>query len=227
MFGRPTITNKKKDEDLMKILGWTVLPLLLGAFVGCKSAEPAPKPDYFAGIISDFSSLQNELKDGVYQIDSVTKSLYRFAAADGDLRPALSDLQGTIVDLESATARIRTLGKEVKVKEAAFESNWSSDISTIESANVRKSAQQGHTDITNAFHKLEKDGEALGNLYREWESKVKLIQSSVEADLSPANQQAMQSKVREVAELTPRLKDGIRAFSTTLESITASMKSAS
>jgi chromosome segregation ATPase len=208
----------------MKIGILTALPLLLGLLSGCKSTEEAP--DYFGVIARDLDKLQEELKNGSYKIDSVTKSLNKFAAAQGDLRQPLAEFQNSIVDLDSTTEQIGALGKTVKTKEAAFQSSWKDEIETIESANVRRTAGQGRADIRAAFTKLEQDSEVLGTKYREWESKVKQIQTSLEADLSPGNQTAQLAKVKEVNDLTPRLKENIREFSTTLESLSASMKSA-
>lgn len=207
----------------MKIGTWTVLPLLLGLLSGCKSTE---QTDYFGVITSDLDRLQEEMKEASYKVDSVNKSLNEFAAARGDLREPLSDFQTSIADLDTTTARIANLGKNVKTKEAAFQSSWSDEIETIESANVRRTAEQGRSDISSAFTKLEQEGEVLATKYREWESKVKLVQTSIEADLSPGNQTALMGKIKEVNALTPQLKEEIRDFSTTLENLSASMKSA-
>jgi chromosome segregation ATPase len=209
--------------DLKK---WTVAPLLLGAVLACKSEEPVQRTDYFGSIASDLNSMQSELKDGIYQIDSVTKSLNRFAAAEGDLRQPLADLQNSIVDLDGTTARIRSMGQEVKTKQAAFQTSWSEEIQAIESANVRNTAEQGRAEVEGSFSSLDKESEALRNRYSEWESKVRLIQTSLEANLSPANQQAMLVKIKEVNDLTPKLKEGIRSLSNTLATLSDSMKTA-
>lgn len=214
----------------MNLKTLAVVSLLLGAATACKSAEPEPvkvkSTDHFEAIASDLNSLQTDLKDGIYQIDSVTKSLNRFAAAEGDLRQPLADLQNSIVDLDGTTARIQELGKEVKTKEAAFQSSWTEEIRAIESANVRRTAEQGRSAVDASFRSLEKESEALRNRYAEWESKVRLIETSLQANLSPANQQALLGKIKEVNDLTPKLKEGIRALSNTLTKLTESMKTA-
>jgi chromosome segregation ATPase len=156
----------------------------------------------------------------------VNKSLNQFAAAQGDLRQPLSNLQGSIADLDTTAARIGSLGKEVKANEAAFQTSWKDEIETIESANVRRTAEQGRTDIRTSFAQLEQDSEALGTKYREWEAKVKQIETSLQSELSPGNQTALMGKIKEVNDLTPRLKEDIREFSSNLEALSASMKSA-
>jgi len=201
---------------------WTVLPLLFGLLFGCKSAE---KTDHFTDITSDLDALQAELKDGIYQIDSVTKSLNRFAAAEGDLRQPLSNVQSAVVELDQTTARIRNLGKDLKAHEAAFQSSWSEEIKAIESSSVRRTAEQGRSQVDSSFRNLEQRSAAIGTKYREWESQVKSIQSSLEADLSPANQKAQAGKIKEVSEAMPRLREEIRALTNELESLAASMKS--
>lgn len=228
LFSVATRSPNKREKEMMNLKTWSVVPLLLGGTIACKSAEPEKvmSTDYFEAIASDLNALQTELKDGIYQIDSVTKSLNRFAAADGDLRQPLADLQNSVVDLDGTTARIQGMGKEVKSKEAAFQSSWTEEIQAIESANVRRTAEQGRAEVDASFRSLEKESEALRNRYTEWESKVRMIQTSLEANLSPANQQALMGKVKEVNDLTPKLKEGIRSYSNTLAKLAESMKTA-
>ena len=208
---------------MLKIGKRTVLALVLGLFLGCKSDEPK---DYFGDIATDLTKLQAELKDGIYQVDSVTKSLNRFATIEGDLRPGLSDLQQSVGALDTTTTRIQNLGDEVRAGEASFQSSWSEDIEAIESANVRKTAEQGRSAIAASFENLQKESNALRTQYTEWESKVKQIVSSLQADLSPANQQALSAKIKEVSDLAPKLKEGIRKLSDTIASLTQTLKSA-
>lgn len=211
---------------MLKLARLTVVPLLLVPSFGCKSEEKEPAPpatDYFGVISSDLDAMQTELKDGVYQIDSVTKSLNQFAAAQGDLRKPLSSLQKSVDDLDTTSARIKDLGKELDAKEAAFQSSWAEEMKSIESANVRRTAEQGRTNVDAAFRTLDQESAAIGNLFREWESKVKQIESSLAADLSPANQQALASKIREVSDLAPQLKERIQAFSNNLRKLSGTM----
>ncbi len=207
---------------MLKLGRWTVLSLVLGLLFGCKSAE---KTDYYGDIVSDLNTLQTELKDGIFQIDSVTKSLNKLAASQGDLRQPLSDFQNSVAELDSTNARIRGLGDDLKAKEAAFQASWSEEIKTIESANVRRTAEQGRSDVASAFRTLDQESDALGTKYREWESTVKSIQSSLEADLSEANLRSLSGKIKEANDGTARLKEGIRTFSSKLETLSATMKS--
>jgi chromosome segregation ATPase len=208
---------------MRKLAMRTALPLLLLLFASCKSSEPK---DYFGRIATDLTELQTELKNGMYQIDTVTKSLNNFATVQGDLRPSLIELQRSTSSLNATTAEIQSLGQEVRAKEAAFQKSWSEDIESIESENVRRTAQQGREDIDSAFKDLQKRTEAVRTRYTEWESKVKQIQTSFESDLSPANQQALTAKIKEVSDLTPKLKDEIRSLSDNLAELSRTMKSA-
>ena len=208
---------------MLKFASWTVIFLSLTPLLGCKSTEK--KPDYFKTITADLDQMESQLKDVTYQIDSVTKSLNRFAAADGDLRKPLSDVQGTIGALDTSSTRIRNLGNELKSKEAAYQSSWSEEAKTIESSTMRRTAEQGRAEVASSFKGLDQQASALGNSFREWESKVKSIQSSLEADLSPANQQALTARIKEVNDLVPGLKEQIRRVSGTIDEIASSMKS--
>jgi uncharacterized protein YukE len=202
--------------------GWTVLPLLLVLPFGCKSTE---EKDYFAGITSDLGSMQEGLKDGIYKIDSVTKSLNQVAATRGDLRQPLSNLNSAIADLDGTTARIRALGNDLNAKEAAFQQTWQDEISGIENANMRRTAEIGRTDVDSSFQRLDAESSAVSNSYREWEAKVKSIQSSLQGDLSPDNVSALTARIKEVADAAGPLKERIRSLANGIDSLSASLGS--
>jgi chromosome segregation ATPase len=207
---------------MLKLASWAVVFLSLTPLLGCKSTD---QPDHFKSITSDLDLMESQLKDVTYQMDSVTKSLSRFAAADGDLRKPLSEFQGSVAALDASSTRIRNLGADLKTKEAAFQSSWSDEVKAIESSTVRRTAEQGRADVAASFRSLDQQTSALGNGFREWESKVKSIQSSLETDLSPANQTALAGRIREATDMVPGLKEQIRRVSDTIDQISSSMKS--
>lgn len=208
----------------MNLARWTALPLLFALFVGCESAEE--EPDYFTDMVNDLDSVQAGLEDGTRKIDSVVKSLDKLQATTGDLRGPLSDLDKAIAGLDDTAARIRGLGSDLNAKEAAFQKSWSEDIKDVESANLRRTAEKGRSDVEAAFTSLEQKSNVLGNSYREWESKVKSIQASLQRDLSPGNLQSLSSKIAEVRDSAPKLKEGFRMFSKDIDALSSSMRTA-
>jgi chromosome segregation ATPase len=211
---------------MRNVMTWTALSLLLVLPLGCKSSEKKPKPtDHFAPIASDLGTMQGQLKDGIYQIDSVSKSLDRLAVAEGDLRKPLNDLNSSIADLDNSSGRIRALRKDLQTKEAAFDSSWTKEIKSIESADVRRTAEQGRSAVDASFKDLGQKSDVLGNQYRAWEGKVKSIQSSLQSDLSPENLASLQGKIREASAEAGPLKDGIRKLAGDLDGLTSRMQS--
>jgi len=205
---------------MLNARNWTVLSLMLGLLCGCKSAD---KKDYYGEIVTDLSGLQDELKDASYQIDTVTNSLNRLAKADGDLRKPLREFTAAVSELDAISAKIQGLRQNVTTKEAAYQKSSEKELKEIKSPDLRRSAEQGRTSVNTAFANLEQSSDSLGDTYREWESTVKSIQSSLQADLSPENLKTLESKIQAVTESTPKVKEAIRRLTSQVEEITAEM----
>jgi len=207
----------------MNLARWTVLPLFLAALVGCKSTHE--DKDYYKEIVSDLDSIETGLKDGGYKIDTVTKSLDKLSTAQGDLRGPLGDLDRAIAGMDGTSDRIQSLGKDLDAKQAKFESNWKDEIEAIESSSVRKTAETGRAAVDASFKSLDQRSASVANTFREWESKVKSIQSSLQKDLSPANLQSLGTRIKEVTSSAPALKESIRMLTNDIGALSSSMRS--
>jgi hypothetical protein len=197
------------------------LPTIL--MLGCKSTEE--ETNHLSDIASDVDKLQVELKDGIYQIDGVTGALGKLATAKGDLRPPFTAFKTSVADLDVITARIRSLGKSLKSKQAAYESTWKEEIETVESANLRSTAERGHAAVEASFHSLQEKSDILGTRFREWEAKVRNVESSLEADLSTSALKSHSKTIKEIGTDAEEIKEGLRTFTEDLGALSSSMRS--
>lgn len=150
-------------------------------------------------------------------------AVLRLAVSTGDLRQPLADFNEAVASLDKTRARIRSLGKDVRAKEAAYQSSSAKELEEIESADLRRTVEQGRASVAASFKSLEDKSESLRTRYEEWESTVKSIQSSLEGNLSADNLKSLQGKIKEVTASSPALEEGMRTFANDLQSVSASM----
>ncbi len=205
------------------------LPLVLGlALSACQSPPPPPPSvDYFQEVAGDLDAIQTELKDGVFQVDSVTEALAALqSAAETDLRGAFEGLTESIASLEAVRGRLRDLGESVRKKEEAFQQAWTEAVDSVQDVNLRHTAERGRADVEEGFAKLEQAAADLRGLYDAWEGKVKGLATMLEAELSTASVESLTSQITAVLDDAAPLKASMRTIIQDMGAVIDSLESA-
>jgi hypothetical protein len=160
-------------------------------FTGCGSTSGYKQADKTGQGIADFRA---EVMNAKKAIDDTVKALDQVAVtAATDPRKAFEQFSKSIANLESAAAKTRKRGEDMKAQGQAYFAQWEKQLAEVKNEDIRKLAAERKAKLSETFENIKKVTEPLKAQFDPWMADLKDLQKYLSNDLTIAGVDAAKS----------------------------------
>jgi hypothetical protein len=158
---------------------------------GCGTTAGYKQADKTGAGIAEY---REEVVNTKAAVDNTMKCLDQIAVtATMNPRQAFQDFSKSMAGLESAAAKARKRGEEMKARGQAYFTQWEQQMASVKNPEIRKLAEQQKAKLQATFDSIRKYSELLRAQFDPWLSDLKDLQNYLGNDLTISGVDAAKS----------------------------------